>query len=85
MRVIGNTRFARAVTIRFRRGGRDQIVVDVSDAGRILAREWPGGDSAKRQAAMTACLRVLHGEAARPIARGAFVAAALEAHILAGD
>ena len=80
-----NTRFARPVTIRLRRNGRDQIVIDASHAGRILMREWPSANSAKRQAAMEACLRVLRGEVSPPVARGAFVAAALEAHILAGD
>jgi hypothetical protein len=34
---------------------------------------------------MLACLRILRGEASSPIARGAFVAAVLEAHILTGD
>jgi hypothetical protein len=61
------------------------VVVDANRAGQILTREWPSGDSVRRQAAMDACLRVLKGEAFSPIARGAFVAAALEAHILAGD
>jgi len=80
-----NTRFARPVIVRFRRGGSDQIVVDVNHASRILTRDWPDKDSPKRQAAMSACLRVLRGEASPPIARGAFVAAAIEARILAGD
>jgi Protein of unknown function (DUF982) len=85
MQGIGNTRFARPVTIRLKRSSQDQIVVDASHAGRILMHEWPRKDSAKRQAAMDACLRVLRGEALSPIARRAFVAAAMEAHILAAD
>lgn len=85
MRQGSNTRFARPVTIRLRRNGRDEIVVDASRAGRILAHEWPVENSVKREAAMEACLRVLRGEAFSPVARGAFVAAALEARILAGD
>ena len=85
MQEDGNTRFARPVTIRLRKGSRDEIVVDASRAGRILMKEWPTGDSAKRQAAMEACLRVLSGEAFSPIARRAFVSAALEAHILGAD
>lgn len=85
MQAVAITRFARPVTIRLRKGSRDEIVVDASRAGRILMKEWPAGDSPKRQAAMEACLRVLRGEAFSPIARRAFVAAALEAHVLAGD
>jgi hypothetical protein len=81
----GNTKFARPVTIRLRSNSQDQIVVDAGQAGRILMREWPGGDTARRQVAMNACLRVLRGDASPPIARRAFVTAALEAHILAGD
>ena len=76
MQGVGNTKFARPVTIRLRRGSRDEIVVDASRAGRILMKEWPAEDTAKRQAAMEACLRVLRGEAFSPIARRAFVAAA---------
>ena len=84
MQGIGNTRFARPVTIRLRQGSRDEIVVDASRAGRMLSREWPK-DSAKRQAAMNACLQVLRGDAPSPTARRLFVAAAIEAHVLAGD
>ena len=80
-----STRFARPVTIRLRKGSRDELLVDASRAGQILAREWPAEDSARRRAAMEACLRVLRGEAFSPVARRAFVAAALEAHILASD
>src|SRR6476646_7188446 len=82
---VGDTKFARPVTVRLRKGSRDEVVVDASRAGRILTKEWPGADTAKRQAAMEACLRVLRREAFSPIARRAFVAAALEAHVLAGD
>jgi Protein of unknown function (DUF982) len=81
----GNTKFARPVMIRLARNSKDQIVVDASQAGRILMRDWPGTHTVRRQVAMDACLRVLRGEASPPIARGAFVAAALEAHILASD
>ena len=81
----GNTKFVRPVTIRLRRNSQDQVVVDASQAGRMLMRDWPGTHTARRQVAMDACLRVLRGEASPPIARGAFVAAALEAHILASD
>lgn len=85
MQGLGNVRFARPVTIRLSKGAGDEIVVDASRAGRILAREWPEGNTAKRQAAIQACLRVLRGEAFSPVARRAFVTAALEAHILTGD
>lgn len=79
-----NTRFARPVAIRLRKGSRDEVVVDAGRAARLLMRDWPA-DSVKRQAAMEACLLVLKGEAFSPIARRAFVAAALEAHVLAAD
>ena len=82
--VAANTRFARPVTIRLRRNGRDEIVVDASRAARLLMHDWPK-DSVKRQAAMEACLLVLRGEAFSPVARRAFVIAALEARILAAD
>ena len=85
MHGLGNTRFARPVTIRMRRNSREEVVIDVGRASRILLREWPAADSEKRRAAMDACLRALKGEAFSPIARRAFVTAALEAHILAGD
>jgi len=86
MQGVGSTRFARPVTVRLRRGSRDEIVVDdASRAGKILMHEWPNGDSAKHREAMEACLRVLRGEAFSPVARRAFVAAALEAKILTGD
>jgi hypothetical protein len=49
-----NTQLARPVTIRVRRGRRDEVVVDASRAGRILMHEWPGADTAKPQAAMEA-------------------------------
>ena len=83
MQSFATTRFARPVTIRLSRNSHDQTVVDAVQASQILMRKWPR-DSAKRQAAMSECLRVLRGEAPSPIAR-AFVAAAIEAHILAGD
>jgi hypothetical protein len=84
MQDVGNTHFARPVLIRLRKNARDEVVSDANRAARLLMRNWPK-DTAKRQAAMDACLRVLRGEASPPIARGAFVTAALEAHILAGD
>ncbi|RUX83150.1 DUF982 domain-containing protein, partial [Mesorhizobium sp. M7D.F.Ca.US.004.01.2.1] len=39
----------------------------------------------KRKLAMDACLQVLRGEAQPPVARRAFVVAALEAKILRSD
>jgi hypothetical protein len=85
MQQIANTGFARPVTIRLRSNSCDQIVIDANHAGQILMHQWPGENCAKRRAAMIARLRVLRGEASAPIARGAFVSPALEAHILAGD
>jgi hypothetical protein len=62
MQTVANTKFARPVTIRLRRNGRDEIVVDASRAARLLMCDWPE-DSVKRQSAMAACLLVLRGEA----------------------
>ncbi|MBU0583459.1 MAG: DUF982 domain-containing protein [Alphaproteobacteria bacterium] len=75
-------RFARPVIIRS--GGNDRIVVDVSAAARILLREFPR-ETAKRKEAMVACLGAIRGSAHTPFARRAFVVAALEVGILAGD
>src|SRR6476619_8044825 len=55
MQEDGNTRFARPVTIRLRKGSRDEVVADAGRAGRILTKEWPGADTAKRKVAMEAC------------------------------
>jgi hypothetical protein len=54
MQGVGSTKFARPVTVRLRRGGRDEVVIDAGRAGRILMKEWPEKDSAKRQAALEA-------------------------------
>lgn len=75
-------RFARPVVIRH--GGRSRSVVSVSDVAAILLHDFKK-ETAKRKAAMDACLRVIRGEAPPPAARRAFVTAAIEAGILAGD
>ena len=49
MQEDGNTRFARPVTIRLRKGSRDEIVVDASRVGRILMKEWPTALNVKRR------------------------------------
>ncbi|WP_457941102.1 DUF982 domain-containing protein [Mesorhizobium sp. 10J20-29] len=74
-------RFARPVIIR---AGGDRTVVDVSAAAKILLKEFPR-ETAKRKQAMIACLGATRGDAQTPFARRAFVAAALELGILAGD
>ena len=75
-------RFERPVIIRT--GGSDRTVFDVNDAAQILLRAFPR-ETARRKAAMIACLGVIRGEAHTPMARRAFVSAALEAGILAAD
>ncbi len=82
MKSDGAKRFARPVIIRA--GGSDRIVVDVSAAAKILLKEFPR-ETAKRKQAMIACLGAIRGDAHTPFARRAFVAAALEVGILAGD
>lgn len=75
-------RFVRPVVIRT--GGMDKIVVDVNEAAEILLRSFPK-ETARRKTAMAACLKALRGEGHALSARGAFVAAAREVGILAGD
>ena len=75
-------RFERPVIIRT--DGNDRMVVDVNTAAEILLKAFPR-ETARRKAAMAACLRVIRGEAHPPFARQAFVSAALEVGILAGD
>jgi hypothetical protein len=75
-------RFERPVIIRT--DGNDRIVVDVNVAAEILLKAFPR-ETARRNAAMAACLRVIRGEAHSPVARQAFVTAALEVGMLAGD
>ena len=75
-------RFERPVIIRT--DGNDRMVVDVNTAAEVLLRAFPR-ETARRKAAMAACLRVIRGEAHPPFARQAFVSAALEVGILAGD
>ena len=77
-------KFIRPVIIQIGRAGRERVVTDVGDAAQLLLRDWQH-ESKKRQAAMEACLRVLRGEARAPVARQAFVAAAIEANVLLGD
>ena len=67
-----------------RTDGSDRTVVDVNVAAEILLKAFPR-ETARRKAAMAACLRVIRGEAHPPFARQAFVSAALEVGILAGD
>ncbi|RWD52409.1 DUF982 domain-containing protein [Mesorhizobium sp. M2A.F.Ca.ET.039.01.1.1] len=78
------SRFERPVVIQTGRRGSERIVFDVNEAANILLRDTHR-QTEKRKAAMEACLRVLRGEAHPPIARRAFVVAALEANILRGD
>jgi hypothetical protein len=75
-------RFERPVIIRT--GGSDRTIFDVNAAAEILLKAFPK-ETARRKAAMAACLRVIRGEAHTPVARQAFVAAALEVGMLAGD
>ena len=75
-------RFERPVTIRT--GGGDRTIVDVNAAADVLLKAFPR-ETARRKAAMIACLGVIRGEQRPPVARRAFVAAALEVGILAAD
>ena len=75
-------RFERPVIIRA--DGSDRTVFDVNDAAQILLKSFPR-ETARRKAAMAACLSVIRGEARPPLARRAFVSAALEVGILAAD
>ena len=84
MHGVASKRFVRPVIIRIGRTGPERVVTDAGDAAQLLLRDWHH-ERAKRQAAMDACLRVLRGEARTPVARQAFVAAAIEAKVLRGD
>ena len=75
-------RFERPVIIRA--GGSDRTIVDVNEAAQVLLKAFPR-ETARRKAAMEACLGVIRGEALPPLARRAFVSAALEVGILAAD
>jgi len=75
-------RFERPVIIR--EDGNDRAIVDVNAAAEVLLKTFPR-ETARRKAAMAACLGVIRGEAHPPFARRAFVSAALEVGILAGD
>lgn len=66
------------------RHDRERVIFDVNDAATILLRSFPH-QSKKRKLAMDGCLQVLRGEARTPVARRAFVTAALEAKILRSD
>ena len=79
---VTRARFERPVIIRA--DGNDRIIVDVNAAAEILLKGFPR-ETEKRRAAMAACLGVIRGEAHPPFARRAFVSAALEVGILAGD
>ena len=75
-------RFARPVVIRT--GGSDRTIIDINDAAQIPLKAFPR-ETARRRAAMIACLGVIRGEQRTPFARRAFVSAALEVGILAAD
>lgn len=79
-----SSRFVRPVVVQVGRHDRERIVFDVNEAATILLRSFPH-QTEKRKLAMDACLQVLRGEARTPVARRAFVAAALEANILRSD
>lgn len=78
-----SSRFVRPVVVQIGRHDRERVIFDVNDAGTILLRI--PHQTEKRKLAMDACLQVLRGEAKTPVARRAFVAAALEAKILRSD
>ena len=75
-------RFERPVVIRTDEG--DRMIVDINAAADVLLRAFPR-ETERRKAAMAACLGVLRGQAHPPVARRAFVSAALEVGILASD
>ncbi|MER9632676.1 DUF982 domain-containing protein [Mesorhizobium sp. M0228] len=79
-----SSRFVRPVVVQIGRHDRERVIFDVNDAATILLRSVPH-PTEKRKLAMDACLQVLRGEAQTPVARRAFVAAALEAKILRSD
>ncbi|MER8476122.1 DUF982 domain-containing protein [Mesorhizobium sp. M1163] len=78
-----SSRFVRPVVVQIGGHDRERVIFDVNDAGTILLRI--PHQTEKRKLAMDACLQVLRGEAQTPVARRAFVAAALEAKILRSD
>ncbi|WP_353824247.1 DUF982 domain-containing protein [Mesorhizobium sp.] len=82
--MTGSSRFERPVVVQVSRHSSERVVFDVNDASNILLRHLHR-QTAKRKAAMDACRQVLRGEAHPPVARRAFVAAALEAKILRSD
>jgi hypothetical protein len=75
-------RFERPVVIRT--DGSDRTIVDIDSAAQVLLKAFPR-ETARRKAAMAACLGVIRGEAHPSLARRAFVSAALEVGILAAD
>ncbi|MER8751964.1 DUF982 domain-containing protein [Mesorhizobium sp. M1050] len=76
--------FIRPVAVQIGRHDRERVIFDVNDAATILLRSVPR-PTENRKLAMDACLQVLRGEAQTPVARRAFVTAALEAKILRSD
>ena len=72
------------MVVQIGRHDRERVIFDVNDVATILLRSFPH-QREKRKLAMDACLQVLRGEAQTPVARRAFVAAALEAKILRSD
>ncbi|MGX5831969.1 DUF982 domain-containing protein [Mesorhizobium sp. 43Arga] len=79
-----SSRFVRPVVVQVGRHDRERVIFDVNDAATILLRSFHH-QTKKRKLAMDACLQVLRGEASPPVARRAFVVAALEAKILRSD
>ncbi|MER9657581.1 DUF982 domain-containing protein [Mesorhizobium sp. M0152] len=77
-----SSRFVRPVVVQVGRHDLERVILDVN--ATILLRSIPH-QTQKRKLAMDACLQVLRGEARTPLARRAFVAAALEAKILRSD
>ncbi|MER9240976.1 DUF982 domain-containing protein [Mesorhizobium sp. M0633] len=82
--MTGLSRFERPVIVQVGRHGSERVVLDVNDAAAILLRDI-GRQTEKSGIAMDVCLQVLRGKARSPVARRAFVAAALEAKILRSD
>nr|WP_278116285.1 DUF982 domain-containing protein [Mesorhizobium sp. WSM4875]WIE94724.1 DUF982 domain-containing protein [Mesorhizobium sp. WSM4875] len=79
-----SNRFVRPVVVQVGRHDRERVIFDVNEAATILLRSFPQ-QTKKRKPAMDVCLQVLRGQARPPVARRAFVAAALEARILRSD
>ena len=74
-------KFSRPVIVKI---GGERTVTDVDEAATLLLHRWHH-QGPKRRAAMDACMRAIRGEVGPPVARGAFVAAALEAKVLVAD